>query len=85
MANKKLSDHSMSELQNKIKQLKNVQFVILVLAIIYAAFMFYQMFSGTFDVQVPQIVVPVVIVFAASALGKQKKDMEAEIKNRQSA
>ncbi len=75
----------MSELQNRFKQMKSVQIVILALAIIYAVFMFYQMFSGSFDVQVPQVSVPVAIVFLAIAMKKQQKDIQAEIDKRQSS
>ncbi|MEM6348196.1 MAG: hypothetical protein AAF927_30220 [Bacteroidota bacterium] len=85
MAKKQLSELSMSELQNKFKQMKNVQFVVLALVILYGAFMIYQMFSGSFDLKVPQISVPVAIVFLSIALNKRQKEVQAEIDKRQSA
>lgn len=75
----------MEELQNRAKQYKTVSYIILALAIIYAVFTFYQMFSGTFEMKTPQIALPVFIIFLGIAVSRNQKGVKEEIQNRQNA
>ncbi|MFK7924169.1 MAG: hypothetical protein AB8H47_19580 [Bacteroidia bacterium] len=84
MASNQLSDLSIPELQNKIKQFKTFNYVFIALALLYVMFMFSQMYLGTFNMGVPQIVIPIVVFIGYRASEKQQEEIRTEIKNRQS-
>lgn len=85
MAKKKLEDFTTEELLSKKKTLKVVMYMLLGLIIVYAVFMFYQMFTGTWDTSTPLIVMPMMLFVILLPIRNSQKMLDDELKKREAS
>ncbi len=83
MKKNQLEELTTESLKQKIKATYSMLYVAIVLLLLYAIFMFYQMFEGTWKAQGPQIIVPFIFVAILIPNIALLKKMKAELEKRQ--
>ncbi len=82
MAKQKLEDLSDEALHGKQKLLKNLSYGLLAIMVIYGVYMFYNMFSGSWNSRSPLISIPLFLISIVLLINVGTKNINAELEKR---
>ena len=82
MGKQKLEDLSDEALQGKKKVLNNLSSGLLAILVIYGMYMFYNMFSGSWNSKSPLISIPLFLMSIVLLMNVGKKNIDAELEKR---